>query len=463
MYAYRGLLPKFFSDVRTADSMREPIFYWRGNAEVLTDILDALASRGDLVVQCRSVEELVEKVSEHEPRLLIVDASSGEREASDRVVELSGATRLFPVPTAFISSQASKRISVLQRSFLSLRPIDFPYNVESVLGQLDLMSSVDEDPREKEKRKQAEKERRRLLHCHADPGQLRGSCGGALFGLASSAEDFDDAVLIPKSTVRPAIELNLKEMALRSPWLAVHARRVSYLSSSTSSQLNLGQTWDAPVRIASLFLNWDGKAGREDSAKENVFRTLNGEAITRIQNNLSSGAAFVEKEIKDPKAASLLKSAAEVLEKGTQDDSPEAAAAYCMLTAELIDRACFENGAWNLFGAYTCVRRIREKALFLNNDKINHAFLRALSEAGSSKVTVVNFFGADALSPRDAEINIHELHEGMVLEQPLETLDGKTLLHAKTRLTRNTVLDLWQLGLIRALRRPTISQTADQS
>ena len=86
--------------------MQDLIYYWRGSADVRVDILTELASRSFEVMQFRTLDEVLQAAVRNEPKLLIVDGTAGDREASDRTVELSTARQIFEWNLMFISTAA---------------------------------------------------------------------------------------------------------------------------------------------------------------------------------------------------------------------------------------------------------------------------------------------------------------------------------------------------------------------
>lgn len=96
--------------------MAELILYWRGMAEVRHDLINCLSEKQFAIQQCRSLDEVLTITEETPPLAIIVDASAGEREASDRCIDLSTAAPLFKMQLMFISVQATRNA----RSFFKI-------------------------------------------------------------------------------------------------------------------------------------------------------------------------------------------------------------------------------------------------------------------------------------------------------------------------------------------------------
>ena len=74
--------------------MSKTVYYWRGSAEVRQDLLRLLCGRGLEVVQKRTLEEILDDAPKEDPAVLLVDATGGEREASQRVLEIDTTPQL---------------------------------------------------------------------------------------------------------------------------------------------------------------------------------------------------------------------------------------------------------------------------------------------------------------------------------------------------------------------------------
>jgi len=125
--------------------MAKTICYWRGSAEVREDIVRSLREDGSQILFVRGLEEVLDCLLGDDIDAIIVDGSAGQREASDRVIEITNTEILHTFPILFLSNQASKRVSVLKAKIRQLFPIDLPYRPQSiVLGFAQLFNSKDD-------------------------------------------------------------------------------------------------------------------------------------------------------------------------------------------------------------------------------------------------------------------------------------------------------------------------------
>ena len=119
--------------------MSKTICYWRGSAEIRDDIISAMVERNYSVKQVRTLDEVLTLTRDRNSCVLVVDGTASQREASDRIVELTNTPILFDVPIVFIATQAAKRSSVLKTNYRQLHPVDVPYNLNLVVRALDIM------------------------------------------------------------------------------------------------------------------------------------------------------------------------------------------------------------------------------------------------------------------------------------------------------------------------------------
>ena len=119
--------------------MSKTVCYWRGSAEIRDDIISAMVERNYSVKQVRSLDEVLSLTKVRNSCVLIVDGTASQREASDRIVEMTNTPVLFEVPIVFIASQAEKRSSVLKNNYKQLHPVDVPYNLALVVRALDIL------------------------------------------------------------------------------------------------------------------------------------------------------------------------------------------------------------------------------------------------------------------------------------------------------------------------------------
>jgi hypothetical protein len=444
--------------------MAELILYWRGMAEVRHDLINCLSEKQFAIQQCRSLDEVLTITEETPPLAIIVDASAGEREASDRCIDLSTAAPLFKMQLMFISVQATKRTKLLQNNYRMFHPVDVPYRLDKIMARIEQIARGDFDLEKIEAEARLLEARRRFMSENADPAQLSRTLGGKYFSVANTPEDFDDNLLIPAHPSSEVLQGMLRTMNHKNPWLGCHSRRVAYLSSALANSMALGSSRDAMIRLGALMLNWGLRDQDSAVIHHDMFRDYNEDKIRELSSYYRDSSVAAEQKLKDPEVARTILAASELLLSKVPDSKELHENAYCILASELIDRSCWSTGFWNPFGAHSAIKRLREKQICFTNEKINRTLIRVLGEAGSWRVTVHNFFGFDgsgavtkkSKGPNSRAVSLHELHPGMKLAEPLAAQDGKLILSADTELDEQTLYDLWALAAIRALHRPQI-------
>ncbi len=118
--------------------MSDKICYWRGSAEVRDDLVAALGEHFEIVL-ARGIEDVLDVLHEEKLAALVVDGSAGQREASDRVIEITNTPRLHHTPIIFVSAQATQRVSGLQKRVQSIYPLDVPYHLQHALRGIRLL------------------------------------------------------------------------------------------------------------------------------------------------------------------------------------------------------------------------------------------------------------------------------------------------------------------------------------
>ena len=117
----------------------DSILYWRGSGEVFSDLTRAIETRGIKVEVIRELEKLLDIAMRQKPKLLIVDASASEAEASKRIVELSDTPTLATVPVIFLTYKTARGVEVLRKQFKTFLAVDISLARQGLLAQLDAL------------------------------------------------------------------------------------------------------------------------------------------------------------------------------------------------------------------------------------------------------------------------------------------------------------------------------------
>ncbi|MCB0323473.1 MAG: hypothetical protein KDD69_07860 [Bdellovibrionales bacterium] len=431
--------------------MSQIVHYWRGSAEVRGDLIAGLAAKEFDVRQFRGLEELLDVFDQEPPVLLVVDASAGEREASQRVIELANTPKLYPVPILFVALQAEKRTDALEGSYVGVVPVSVPYRLDAVIAgaqyliahpdaaeeaiaaiasfrgglsesdsvndadqavlssTVSMIDSADVSPAQDpptplsaiapphgRKRhllpENTESIRRRMAE-FPDPANLSGSNGGVAFALARDPADFYDAHLLPELVGDASIVSMLEALGRDDLWLATHAKRVAFVSSAISNALSFGSARDRSLRIAGLFLNWALRDRPLNLIRHDFVLNPSSTISEIIGESYLQSAAFVEERCGDKRAAEVIRTVSVMLRTDSLDVPRDLQQdAQALLGVELSSRSCWGLGFWDPYGVYRAIRYFRAPDSIIQDEMVKHALAKVLGEAVTIHVTVGNYF-----------------------------------------------------------------------
>ena len=496
-------------DLREMSSSQ--ILYWRGSGEVRADVLMALSAAGYSVETVGSFDEVLTLVDKTDVELLVVDASTGEGEASNRVVELSGAYSLHHLPVIFLSYQASKRSEVLRKEYQTFLPVDVPLNLAKLLEQIrklvplpsDTTAQVDQEsdleeqaadfdlsgpstmdePEPARKMSESAKKQGKTSGSYRiqsvrekDPTQLVNSYGGETLYAGSSLAAFNDALLLPDHPTRETLERLLGDFTKHNEWLGLHVRRCTFVSGALATSLGLSAQQNSFVRTLAILLQW----GFLDSTKNSAitvdpFSAQQRYELEDLVQAFKRSAEHVKNDLQDPglehailEIASLISS--EIPRAVTLEEQ-------VVLGSDLINRATWNSGLWDHFGNHRAIRRMRENFPAAFHPKVLGAIARVLAEAAANSELAIEQY-TDRETERDTNsqvartaiqeavlkfgetghlaIQIADLKPGMLLVRPLLSWDGKVILEADTSLDQELIERLWQLATIRPFKPPVL-------
>lgn len=441
--------------------MNTHVYYWRGNAEARTDVLEGLSQRGFETAILRSVDEVLDCVAELRPSFIVVDATSSVQEEADRIVEMTDLRQLFEIPIVFLGDQATKRADVLEKQYIEFIAVDAPFDWDTLSRNIDKLFSNAAAKKLQEQFDASERLRRKLLSQYKDPKKLAHSYGGKFFSLAKDVEDFDDRLLLPEHPARDVISYTIGLMTGADPRVAVHARRMGYVAAALCQRLNLPEKRRSSLQTAALLLNW--------GVLESPLRILRLDPISgatqvelkQLADGFQKSADLIRRQLSDVDCAKTVEAVAALLRlEGFSGDREVLQDAQYVLAMELAARACWSTGYWNHYGAYRFVRSLRSDTPFVTNSNVVTDVIRVLGESICSHTTVCNAFvgidgGSSSMAKADDPANllvpVYDLDSEMELTMPLRARDGRVVLEAQTKLTEDLIHRLWQLAAVRAL------------
>lgn len=473
---------------------RPELIYWRGSGEVRADLLHAIQVVGYELTAITDIDEVLKRELDALPGLVIVDASAGEAEASQRVIEMSAAGKLANIPIIFLSYQATKRSAVLKKTFVKFVPVDIPFKLQFLLEKLLELCPVPkefsqpESPKEDTPLVPTAKPSievpptripvvpGKIVIQNADPADIRSGYGGEFFALADRFDLIDDKLIIPAAhPKRDIIARALAGITNQDEWIGLHSRRVSFIASAIGKELGFDDTRDMRIRTTGLLLNVAMRDKFRHFASHDILLSNEEKILDTMVDLFKESARFVRDNV-DHDTAEIIETVAGLLRYDEIADENLLLEAQCALVPELADRSTWSQEHWNSFGAHRALRRFVEGVPFKFTPEIVFAVSRIITEASAVRLllnplpTLPDETSGDddakrvADAQREAEqlfrikeqmaLQLADLKPGMRLTQPIISWDGKLILRANVSLNDDIIRKLWRLAALRPVRPP---------
>ena len=452
----RGKRVVYMTAFNTALDSKKDVVYLHGSAELRSDIIGALDSAGYEIHKCRELEELRSILDTCSPAFVIVDASAGENEASERVLEISSQPVYHKLPLIFISTKADSRAQVLKRNCESVLPINVPYSLKNVLISVHQFCQEQANTAAEEKESMIE-------------------TPGAQFALAKRVSFFEDDSLLENHPQSADLKKVLNTLSERSEWLGLHARRVGYLAESMASSLNIAKGRADNITAVGYSLNLGLLEDLEEFRGIDLFKSTSVENVNKLVRTYLNSAHMARMHLQNETVESTIKVMADLLQlrpaKETNQELIEDAQ-FAML-ADLADRACWGEFGWDASGARRVIRKLSNGFDFIPNKEIKLSLARVMVNAILSSSKNLSIYGegaqksthdqelisheiaqASELYPREQrlEVKISDLEPGMKLTDPLVSNDGHLIVSAGTKLNSDSIWRLWRLIGLRPFR-----------
>jgi len=469
------------------------LIYWKGSGDVRPDLLQAIRVVGYKLNVVSDIDEVSSRPPQNLPGLVVVDASAGEAEASQRVIEMSAASALEKVPIIFLSYQAIRRSAVLKKTFKTFIPIDIPFRLQTLLEKLleicpveppstepAAISIVTGEPLRPAAPTVVIPAIARILIREGDPSKLKLTHGGEFFALADELSQIDDSLIIPAYPKKEELIKALNAMTLTSELAGLRARRVSFLSSAIAHSLGLSPEVDRNIRVAGMFLNWGLKDALTRYLKHDFLLFNDEKATLFVGSAFANSAKYVREILSDVDSAAIIDEVSKIiLLQPTASDVNLSIHAHCALAPELADRSAWNNDFWDTNGVYRTLRKLEERAIFNISPQVISSLSRVLSEASATRLQLGGIPPLpEAIAEEDHELKtmraaqmeaemlfsqasrkdvaLADLKPGMRLARPILGVDGKLILRSNIALTQELIQNIWRLTTIRSVR-PQVS------
>lgn len=448
--------------------MSRHVVYLRGRGEERADLVRALEQRGYQVVFLRWFEELLKHITKTLPQAVVIDASATDADVSERIIELSDAKDLQSIPIIFIGKNAEERCASIAPLYQRFLPVDFPFRLAELFSQLGGGAKAAEEVEEEVPPAELPSQPVVKIHkrTHVDPAKLEKTYGGRVVAAANDLSAFDDELILPTHPKENELRRALNAITAKNEWAGIHARRCAFSSSAIANSLGVGEKRDSVIRLASLFLNWS-MVGAEQRLTFDLLQSH------QLRQNKIMGDAFrrsadlVQETLDDSEAVELIEAVADLISGHSPSGSSEKVNdAECVLISELVDRACFKSGTWQVSAVPRTLRGLRSMEL-IKNQEVLGGMAQMLGEAvftqPSGRFTTpmlptqerlarqrqlaeAQQYAEEHFRPKDSrKVKLFELRPGMRLAEPIVTLDGLVVCTANTLLDFDIILRI--LGL----------------
>lgn len=472
------------------------LVYWKGSGAVHSDLVQAIKKVGYNLTVVNDIEDVASRPERNLPKLIVVDASAGEGEASQRIIEVTAVSQKFKdIPLVFISYHATKRAAVLKKAFVKLVPVDVPFSLEELLKQLlcicplqgeissqDQTSSTvckfqhtDVASQASEATQVADNaisgtvsNKPHLISC--DEESLNQGNGGEVFALVERPSQVNDKVLLGEHPNLARIQSALNSMTAKHATAGAHARRVAVLASVISRKMGLLGDRQRSIKIAGLLLNWGLFEINPRLVSYDLLLSKDLAKHEIIANAFLDSARYVRDNIKDDFAADTIEIVSKLVLHSEVEHDDSLLGAQCALVTELTERATWSLNKWSSDGAYRALRKLSDAKIYSVPPKLTTQLSRSLSEASSLRVVTSTLHVAQdenefkkvyeakqeaAETFKDkvkASIKVSSLQSGMKLAEPLVSVSGKLLLKANVSLTEEILESLWRTSVMTPVR-----------
>jgi hypothetical protein len=476
------------------------LVYWKGSGEVRPDLLQAIKIVGYRLTTVGDIDEVLARPVADYPGIVLVDASGGEAEASQRVIEISAANKITEVPIIFLSYQATRRSAVLKKTFTKFLAVDIPFKLQdllqkfmefcpveapavasleatnSVIAATALQTASGGNSAELTKSELQEVAPTRAPISQRDPASLKSSCGGEFFAAAERLDLVDDKLLIPAHPNYEQLVLTLNKMTTVSSSIGLHARRVAFLAAAISRELGMNGDDERSVRIAGLFLNWGIHAKHPRLVNYDMLLSQDADTHRILGSAFAESANYVRDSIKDEQAAKTIENISKIILTPAESQNEDMLGAHCALVPELTERSAWVGIKWDSNGAHRTIRKLLAGTPYTVPSPVITEISRALSEASSvrarinplrakpaaeddydlQKITAAKNEASEIFqnSEKSSQLVI-DLKAGMKLAEPIVSLGGKLLLKANINLTDELIHDLWRTSVINPVKPET--------
>ena len=480
------------------------LIYKRGDA-LAAAFFETLLKKGFSTNIATDQVEVLRSLRELKSPILIADCGEDPEHAYSYVKELIEAQAIHSFPTIIVGAEVDGYEGVLGRYFKIVATLGTPCGINDLLEALTFIirstetirpssakyqapSAPSSEPTPQEKRAEPEEgetnlpasavfhdlyrqwnEIPDLLFKQFDRFNLIGrSLGGGRYAYPVSEQEFRELGLLPiHERTNELIAHHLSEL---SKWSRNHTYRVALFSAKILEPLVLTNDALQSARAAALLYSWT--FGVTD--RELLRRDYQGNRALLLRKDLCSklkdSAMKLAVDHSLPDIGQIIATMGRIIgREEIASDNPTSLIASAIVTADLVDRICFNAGCWDPHAAYALLRRLKSGKVREIHPASLACAIKVLSEAISSNPKVMlsrknrvnpalqqvaRETATLQVGPHERRVAIDQLTPGMRLTRPVLTFDGKRVLTENILLDEDLIWRIWQLAAIRPINGP---------
>ena len=474
-------------------SDRDILVLKRGDA-LAAKTLEGLLQRGYRTQVSSGAATLLEELRVAHSPIVLVDCGAEEEKAYEVVKDLIGTRELHEYPLIALGKDTDAYEKVLQRYFKIAVTLVIPFALSDLTRAIDFcFETLDRLESGKPsaalfaaaEAPEAEKASEHLAHELYKQFDAIPDLVFAQFGKLRLFERNLDGARFP----RPFDESKLKERGLYpkdgrivevferlahsiGKWGRGHLFRVLFLSSRLAA--GIGSRFAVGELTAStawLYL-WSFADGEKDLVRRDYLGARGVIVRKDLCSRLKDSAMKIAVELNLPAVGRVVALMGKFI--GREEacaDNDENLAANVVVSADLIDRLCFQGGFWNPRAAYSLLRKLKTGKIKDLHPVVLACAIKVLAEAISASPNVLlprrvrnnPEYAAEAkriseleITAAEQRVSVPDLKPGMQLRRPLVTFDGRTLLDPGLVLDQDLIWRIWQLSAVRPINGPVV-------
>jgi len=474
----------------TSDTdIHDVLLLHRGKSSVKS-LAEAVQSGGHTTRVVTEAEDIAAHIPELRDPVLLVYLQEEEEKALEDLKLVVGMKELRSQPLILIGKEADGYTSVLDRYFTLCLAVNYPCSNSELLEALSYIVKLYVSVQNKKEEAKEEVERiappTKLLQEDSLPipdlifeqfknfRKDKRQIGGSEFHRKVTLEDLKDLELLPQDQIlHRASEVVYTDLGR---WGREHLCRSTFICERFTRILALPE--EMVERVKAAILLYPICFSRESKLLRKNYLVSSEKFRQELSGKIKNSAMKLMSDLKHPEVGELIAGMARFISSEEEtSDEPTSIAISCLSAAELIDRACFQNGYWSSRGGYLLLKEARAGRLSLMHPSVLACMVKFLNEAVLSLPQTFMHSKEVRENPdlkRSAEevqnyvpeegekrVALDALEPGMRLSKPVYAFDGREILKEEVLLDQDLIWRLWQLSTVRPMNAPLVVESGE--